>query len=87
MSTTRRAFVQCVAAAGVVAAIEPLAAHELPSQSTQEDSRAPKSCTPVVAFFMDQPYMDWSGQAEPYVPPSGLRSAISESSEELFRYG
>jgi hypothetical protein len=86
MSTTRRAFVQGVAAAGVVAAVGPLAADELPSQPAPEENRAPERCTPVVAFFMDQPYLDWSGQAEPYVPPAGLRSAIYEGSEVPFRY-
>jgi hypothetical protein len=30
---------------------------------------------PVVGFFLDQPYLDLTGQATPYIPPAGLRSA------------
>jgi len=35
---------------------------------------------PVVAFHMDAPYIDWTGTAEPYRPPEGLRSgdAVAE---------
>ena len=29
--------------------------------------------TPVVSFFLDQPYLDPSGVGEPYLPPQGLR--------------
>lgn len=32
--------------------------------------------TPVVGFFLDQPYLDLTGLATPYVPPAGLRSAV-----------
>ena len=35
---------------------------------------APVAATPVVAFHMDAPYIDWTGSAEPYRPPEGLRS-------------
>lgn len=32
------------------------------------------AAAPVVAFHMDAPYVDWTGTAEPYRPPEGLRS-------------
>ncbi|MEO6341261.1 MAG: hypothetical protein ABIO39_14560 [Caulobacteraceae bacterium] len=35
---------------------------------------APAAAAPVVAFHMDAPYIDWTGMAEPYRPPAGLRS-------------
>ena len=30
---------------------------------------------PVISFHMDQPYVDYTGTAEPYIPPAGARSA------------
>ncbi len=35
---------------------------------------APVAAAPVVAFYMDALYVDWTGTAEPYRPPEGLRS-------------
>jgi hypothetical protein len=43
--------------------------------------------TPVVSFHLDQPYLDWSGEGLPYVPPVGARAgdALACLSEaELF---
>lgn len=44
----------------------------------------PKAAQPVISFHMDQPYVDYSGTAQPYVPPSGARSAhaIAELNDE-----
>jgi hypothetical protein len=41
---------------------------------------------PVVSFYMDRPYLDPTGMAEPYVPPAGARSAqpLAELSDEEF---
>lgn len=30
---------------------------------------------PLVSFHIDRPYLDFSGTAEPYIPPAGARSA------------
>jgi hypothetical protein len=43
----------------------------------------------VVSFHMDQPYVDQTGMAEPFVPPAGMRSAAplaAMSDLELSRY-
>jgi len=62
---TRRGFVTQLAAAGVAAAALPagLGAGMLGTRS------------PVVSIHMDQPYVDLSGRAVPYLPPVGLRGA------------
>jgi hypothetical protein len=39
----------------------------------------------VVAFHADQLYIDHSGQAEPYLPPAGLRSLDGHDDETLAR--
>ena len=41
---------------------------------------------PVVSFHMDQPYLDMTGTAVPYIPPAGTRSGqpLSELSVEEF---
>lgn len=43
--------------------------------------------TPVVSFFLDQPYLDLSGLDKPYRPPAGMRGgqALATLSEEDFR--
>ncbi len=42
--------------------------------------------TPVVTFYMDRPYLDWTGTAEPYIPPAGARSGqpLADLSDEAF---
>lgn len=37
----------------------------------------------VVGFHADQPYLDHSGIAEPYVPPAGLRSLDGHDEDAL----
>jgi hypothetical protein len=41
---------------------------------------------PVVSFHMDQPYLDMTGTAVPYIPPAGTRSGqpLAELSAEEF---
>jgi hypothetical protein len=39
----------------------------------------------VVAFHADQLYIDHSGEAEPYLPPAGLRSLDGHDEETLAR--
>ena len=39
------------------------------------DCRRAVVVSPVVGFMLDQPYLDLTGLATPYVPPAGLRSA------------
>jgi len=41
---------------------------------------------PVVSFHMDQPYLDMTGTAIPYIPPAGTRSGqpLAELSVEEF---
>ena len=41
---------------------------------------------PVVSFHMDQPYLDMTGTAVPYIPPAGTRSGqpLAELSVEEF---
>lgn len=42
---------------------------------------------PVVGFFMDRPYLDLSGTAQPYIGPAGTRSgqALADLSETEYR--
>jgi hypothetical protein len=42
---------------------------------------------PVVSFFWDQPYVDYTGLAQPYYPPRGARSGqpVAHLSEEALR--
>ncbi len=42
--------------------------------------------TPVVSFYMDRPYLDWTGTAEPYISPAGSRSGqpLAEVGDEAF---
>ncbi len=51
---------------------------------------APPHRNPVVGFYMDRPYLDPTGAAEPYVPPVGTRSgqahAQLSASEFLSRH-
>ena len=62
---TRRGFGLAATASTLVAATGLSAAPAL---------AAPTAATPVVAFYMDALYVDWTGTAEPYHPPEGLRS-------------
>jgi len=78
MSITRRLFVQASLLVGALALL-PKAVHAFAreAETARDTSNALPRGTPrpVVSFHMDQPYVDYSGTAEPYVPPSGARSA------------
>ena len=60
---TRREFVAQLAAAGAAAAA-------LPSRVSAHLTGARG---PVVSIHMDQPYLDVTGRAVPYLPPAGAR--------------
>lgn len=79
---TRRDFMAELAAASAAMVASIAAA---PIAEAAAVSRAPRR--PVVGFHMDQPYLDVTGSAVPYLPPSGLRSAdpVAHLSEENFR--
>ena len=48
--------------------------------------RAAVTRAPVVSFYMDRPYLDPTGMAQPYVPPAGARSGqpLAELRDEEF---
>lgn len=70
---TRRLFVQAGLLVGALALL-PKAAYALVRDTGAKE--LPRGVQrPVVSFHMDQPYVDYSGTAEPYVPPVGARSA------------
>jgi hypothetical protein len=48
---------------------------------------APRPRPAIVSFHLDQPYLDTSGTAMPYHPPSGMRSGepVARLTEEAFR--
>jgi hypothetical protein len=92
---SRRAFIESgamVAGAAAVSVAVPVLLGEraLPGARLQvEASLAPPDAhrKPVVGFYMDRPYLDPSGMAEPYIPPAGTRSGqvLAEMSESEFR--
>jgi len=78
MTMTRRLFVQAGLLVGALALL-PKAVHALArdAEGTRENGRARPAAAPrpVVSFHMDQPYVDYSGTAQPYLAPAGARSA------------
>jgi hypothetical protein len=73
LSLTRRELVRALALAGATVGVLPLV-----SARDARGAAAPTTSvavTPVVSFFMDQPYVDHSGTAVPYHAPLGARSA------------
>lgn len=82
---TRRAFIGHIAAAGAAAgAVCVIPAARCFARSLEMDRAR---FQPVVSFHMDQPYLDMTGAALPYLPPDGVRSAEPAASfdEEVFR--
>jgi hypothetical protein len=79
---TRRHFLELSAAVGIGAAVTGLppraSAASLPAASlptTASGARgAPARRPAVVSFHIDRTYVDATGMAEPYLPPSGTRS-------------
>ena len=79
--TSRRDFAGWLALAIVAVRAAPAAAART-ARAQQAVQPAPElapshasPATPVVSFFLDQPYLDLTGRDTPYVPPRGLRSA------------
>jgi len=74
---TRREFVAQLAVAGAAVAALP----------AKIDACMPGARSPVVSIHMDQPYLDVTGRAVPYLPPAGLRGAapVAHLSETEFR--
>jgi hypothetical protein len=56
--------------------------------ATADASVVPAGAMAVVSFHMDQPYLDSTGTAAPYLPPAGSRSAepLCACDDELLRY-
>jgi hypothetical protein len=82
---TRRDFVaQLAAAAAAISALWLAPGAGLLAETSASSGRA---CREVVSFHMDQPYLDPTGTAMPYRPPSGARSGapVARFSEEAFR--
>jgi hypothetical protein len=82
---TRRDFVAKLAVAGAAIGAFALAPG---AASLAEASASPvQAHKPVVSFHMDRPYLDPTGTAMPYLPPSGARSGtpVARFSEEAFR--
>jgi hypothetical protein len=71
MSYTRRDFLLTVPVAGGAIALMPSLAI---------------TPVPVVAFHLDQPYVDLTGLEKPYVPPAGMRSGapLADLGDEAF---
>jgi hypothetical protein len=68
---TRRAFIGRIAAAGAAAG----AVCVMPERMWYARLLAIDSGRqPVISFHMDQPYLDITGAALPYLPPNGARS-------------
>jgi hypothetical protein len=68
---TRRDFLAGLAVAAMAA---PISIAPAPIALAATNPRAPRP--PVVGFHMDQPYLDVTGTAVPYVPPNGLRAGV-----------
>jgi hypothetical protein len=73
---TRRRFigqVSALASAGAALCALPRLAPAAPAHAAATPA-PPVPATPVVSFYMDRPYLDLSGTAQPYIPPAGTRS-------------
>ncbi len=74
---TRRNFMTECAAAGAAIAAMPASVF----------AAMPHARSAVIAIHMDQPYVDTTGRALPYVPPDGVRGGmpVAHLSETEFR--
>jgi hypothetical protein len=77
----RRTFMAQLAAAGAAIAVT---AVPMPLQAIAAVGRVKAA---VVSIHMDQPYLDPTGRALPYLPPPGLRAGapLADLSEAEFR--
>ena len=74
---TRREFIAECAVAGAAMAVMPVSVF----------AAMPRARSAVIAIHMDQPYVDATGRALPYLPPDGMRGglAVAHLSETEFR--
>jgi len=90
---TRRNFLATLAAASAtIGSLSMFGAAAISSEAAPSQAASSKNVNDtrfygVVSFHMDQPYLDTTGTAIPYHPPSGARSAASAAdlSEIAFR--
>jgi hypothetical protein len=78
---SRRSLLRGLGVTGIIAALPGTGfLNSLSSTATRRG--------PVVAFHMDQLYVDWTGTAAEYIPPVGLRSAeiLAQLSDEQLRW-
>jgi hypothetical protein len=95
VAVTRRTLAKQLAGAFLVAAAGAAARVGVPripygdaADSPGSNRRISPQPTPVVSFFLDQPYLDPSGVGEPYLPPQGLRGGepLARLSERELRH-
>ena len=81
-------FAAAAAATAAARVVAPRALHGDASDSPTRNRRLSPQPTPVVSFFLDQPYLDPSGAGEPYLPPRGLRGGapLARLSERELRH-
>ncbi|MEJ0034778.1 MAG: twin-arginine translocation signal domain-containing protein [Gammaproteobacteria bacterium] len=86
---TRRDFLARTTAAGSLAGAGlSLAWVSAAAPATNVVAPRIRKARSVVSFHLDQPYLDPTGEAIPYLPPAGLRGADALarlSAEDLFR--
>jgi hypothetical protein len=79
LAVTRRDFIGATVLVGSLTVLPQVARADPVHLPTHSSSAA----QPVISFHMDQPYVDYTGTAQRYVPPAGARSAhfVSELDE------
>ncbi len=79
---TRRDFIAELAVAGAA-----MATAAVPMPAKIFTAAPVPARAAVVSIHMDQPYVDTTGRALPYVPPNGLRAgaSVAHLSEAEFR--
>ena len=89
---TRRAATKQLAGLLIAAAtVRATASRESRTADTAPPSASEKpgasALTPVVSFFLDQPYLDMSGLEQPYRPATALLAGqpLAELTEQQFR--
>jgi hypothetical protein len=81
---TRRALVKKIAWASAASVALPRAFR---AALTISERSSAQMRSPVISFYMDRPYLDFTGMAIPYFWPRGTRSGapLAHLSEEAFR--
>ncbi len=92
VAITRRSLVKRIggalfAAVAARSAAGRMIVHRQATRLWEGQPRGLDPATPVVSFFLDQPYLDTTGLATPYQPPVGLRGgrSLAELTEGEFR--